>query len=139
MEEKRKLERLLISDIEAALARQDASSRSARERLIQRLQAKPPAEVRKLFEKYTLATNTRQDVKKKLAPLGYDISYQDALTVASYQRRPAELDEFDARAQEKRKALLDLQRSYVIRLFADHADTQGLFASLTKDLERLLG
>ena len=36
-----------------------------------------------------------------------------------------------------RAALQTLKRNYVIKLFADHADTQTLFASLAKDLERL--
>jgi hypothetical protein len=31
------------------------------------------------------------------------------------------------------------KRTYVIKLFADHADTQSLFSSLAKDLDRLAG
>ena len=38
-----------------------------------------------------------------------------------------------------RASLQTLKRNYVIKLFADHADTQCLFTSLAKDLERLIG
>jgi hypothetical protein len=38
-----------------------------------------------------------------------------------------------------RRSLATLKRNYVIKLFADHADTQSLFGSLAKDLERLIG
>ena len=61
------------------------------------------------------------------------------LTVASYDLKPKQVTEFDAQADEKKRALATLKRSYVIRLFADHADTQSLFGSLAKDLERLAG
>jgi hypothetical protein len=43
--------------------------------------------------------------------------------------------EFDDRADEMRRSLAALKRSYVIKLFADHADTQSPFGSLAKDLE----
>jgi hypothetical protein len=38
-----------------------------------------------------------------------------------------------------RHRLAALKRSYVIKLFADHVDTQSIFGSLAKDLERLIG
>ena len=50
-----------------------------------------------------------------------------------------QLVDFDDRADEMRRSLAALKRSYVIKLFADHADTQSLFGSLTKDLGRLVG
>jgi hypothetical protein len=50
-----------------------------------------------------------------------------------------QLAEFDDRADEMRRALATLKRGYVIKLFADHADTQSLFGSLAKELERLVG
>jgi hypothetical protein len=37
------------------------------------------------------------------------------------------------------RSLAALKRTYVIKLFADHADTQSLFGSLAKDLDRLAG
>jgi hypothetical protein len=46
---------------------------------------------------------------------------------------------FDEKAEQRRESLKSLRRSYVIKLFADHANTQSLFASLAKDLEDLIG
>jgi hypothetical protein len=51
----------------------------------------------------------------------------------------AQLAAFDAAAKENRKTLQTLKRNYVIKLFADHSDTQSIFASLAKGLERLIG
>jgi hypothetical protein len=37
------------------------------------------------------------------------------------------------------QSLKSLKRNYVIKLFADYAATQSLFASLATDLQRLIG
>jgi hypothetical protein len=51
----------------------------------------------------------------------------------------AQLIAFDALAKEMRESLQTLMRSYVIKLFADHPDTESLFESLSRDLQRLIG
>jgi hypothetical protein len=50
-----------------------------------------------------------------------------------------QLSAFDELTKKMRQSLQDLKRGYVIKLFADHTDTQSLFAALAKDLERLIG
>jgi hypothetical protein len=138
MEEKRKLERLLIADIDSASCRQDAVIRDEREALIGRLVRNPSAEVAKLLERHKLATKQQAEAAEKLEQIGYSVGYNGILGLRSYSPLPKHLDEFDKRAVEKRLSLSALRRSYIIKLFADHADTQGLFASLAKDLERLI-
>jgi hypothetical protein len=140
MEEKRKLEKLLIVDIDSATARYDAVTKEEREALIERLARTPLAEAKALFERRNLAVKQQEELEKKLNALGYSLNYdEDQLTVNTSGTTVKQLAEFDDRANEKRRALAALKRSYVIRLFADHADTQSLFGSLANDLERLLG
>jgi len=71
--------------------------------------------------------------------LGYDVRYNGDLAVNTSGAMAKQLAEFDDRADEMRHSLAALKRGYIIKLFADHADTQSLFGSLAKDLERLIG
>ena len=78
-------------------------------------------------------------MEKKLDALGYEIRYNGELAANTSGTMTKQLAGFDDRADEMRHSLATLKRSYVIKLFADHADTQSLFGSLAKDLERLIG
>jgi hypothetical protein len=139
MEEKRKLEKLLLGDIDSAVARYDASTGERRNALTKQLTSKPPAEVKKLFEQHSLARRQQREAEAKLDKLGYDISYNGSLSVNTHGTLTPALAASDRLAKEGRQLLQDLKRNYVIKLFADHADTQSLFAGLAKELERLLG
>jgi hypothetical protein len=55
MEEKRKLEKLLLSDIDSAVGRYNAEAEGTRRALMEKLVKNPPAEAKKLFERYALA------------------------------------------------------------------------------------
>jgi len=139
MEEKRKLEKLLIADIDSATASYKSITNDERQALIAQLERTPAPEVKTLYERYKLARKQQEELKKKLDTLGYDIDYHGELEVNSAGTLTKRLAEFDDRADEMRQSLATLKRSYVIKLFADHADTQSLFGSLAKDLERLVG
>jgi hypothetical protein len=139
MEEKRKLEKLLIEDIDSATARYDTIRSEERKALIECLQRTPSAEAKALFARRNLAVKQREELEEKLDALGYDVGYHGDLTVNTSGTRTKQLTEFDDRADEMRRSLATLKRSYVIKLFADHADTQSLFGSLAKELERLIG
>lgn len=139
MEEKRKLEKLLIADIDSAASRYDAVTQEEREGLIERLKRSPSAEAKKMYERYKLAVKQRNDTEEELDAIGYDITYTGELSVNGSRSKPKQLVEFDDKADEMRHKLAALKRSYVIKLFADHADTQSLFGSLAQDLERLVG
>jgi hypothetical protein len=139
MEEKRKLEKLLIADIDSAVARYDAVTKEERDALIERLEGTPLPEAKQLYERRNHAVKLREELERKLHSLGYNVRYNGQLAVSTSGTTTKQLAEFDDRADEMRRSLATLKRSYVIKLFADHADTQGLFGSLAKDLERLIG
>jgi hypothetical protein len=139
MEEKRKLEKLLLSDIDSAVARYDAQAQDMRGNLINKLTKNPPANVKKLFQSYELAQKQVGQLKSNLEAHGFDIAYDGTLRVNSSGTKTEQLKAFDELAKEMRESLQTLKRSYVIKLFADHADTQSLFESLARDLQRLIG
>ena len=55
MEEKRKLEKLLLADIDSAVARYEEQAQDMRRNLIEKLTKNPSAEIKKLFASYSLA------------------------------------------------------------------------------------
>ena len=139
MEEKRKLEKLLIADIDTATERYATVTQAERDSLVEKLERVPSADAKALFERYKLATKQREEIENKLKAVGYHVGYHGDLSINSTGTMTKQLAEFDDRADEMRRSLATLKRSYVIKLFADHADTQSLFGSLAKDLERLVG
>lgn len=139
MEEKRKLEKLLLADIDSAVARYDEQAQDMRESLIDKLTKNPPAAVKKLFDSYVLAKKQVGQLEDKLDTLGFFVGYHDTLEVNTKDTMTEQLKAFDELAKEMRESLQTLKRNYVIKLFADHADTQSLFESLARDLERLIG
>src|ERR1700733_13165899 len=80
MEEKRKLEKLLIEDIDSATARYDTIRSEERKALIERLQRAPSAEAKTLFARRNLAVKQREELEEKLDALGYDVGYHGDLT-----------------------------------------------------------
>jgi len=139
MEEKRKLEKLLIADIDSATARYDVITKEERQALIERLQRAPSTEAKALFARRNLAVKQREELEEELDALGYEVDYNGDLAVNTSGTTTKQLSEFDDRADKMRRSLATLKRSYVIKLFADHADAQNLFGSLAKELERLIG
>jgi hypothetical protein len=85
MEEKRKLEKLLLSDIDSAVARHDAQAQDMRGNLIDKLTKNPPAEVKKLFDSHSLARKQVKQLESKLDALGFDIAYDGALRVNTHR------------------------------------------------------
>jgi hypothetical protein len=139
MEEKHKLEKLLLTDIDSAVGQYEKQTSAQRSELIGKLTKNPPAEVKRLFESPLLAQKQKEQIASKLHAAGYDIAYDGKLRVRFGGEVTPQLQAFNDRAEEMLQSLKSLKRNYVIKLFADHADTQSLFASLAKDLERLIG
>ena len=139
MEEKRKLEKLLLTDIDSAVGQYEKQTGAKRSELVEKLAKNPPAEVKKLYEGHLLALRQKEQIDSKLYAAGYDIAYDGKLRVKTGGEVTPQLKAFNDRAEEMLQSLKSLKRNYVIKLFADHADTQSLFASLASDLERLIG
>src|SRR5579863_4718714 len=95
MEEKRKLEKLLLADIDSAVARYDAQAQDMRGNLIAKLTKNPPADVKKLFDSHLLARKQVGQLESKLDALGFDIAYNGTLEVNTRGTMTAQLKAFD--------------------------------------------
>src|SRR5262249_27515455 len=116
MEEKRKLEKLLIADIDCAIARYDERAEHLRKTQIEQLADSPRAEVKKLFERCALARKQEKEAEGKLHELGYTVSYDGSLSVSTYGTLAPALIASDELAKEGRQSLQNLKRAYVIKL-----------------------
>jgi hypothetical protein len=100
-------------------------------------------QLKELYESHLLALRQKlrqkEQIDSKFYAAGYDIAYDGKLRVKAGGEITLQLKAFNDRAEEMLKSLKSLKRNYVIKLFADHADTQSLSASLASDLERLIG
>ena len=139
MEEKRKLERILLSDIDAAEKSFVSAHNGQRSELVERLTQSPASDVRAAYEKYKLAREQLKVAERDLYSLGYRVDYSDRLTASSSGTLAKPLVDFDEKISATRQSLAALKRRYIMRLFADNADTQSLFDSLALDLKESLG
>jgi hypothetical protein len=89
MEEKRKLEKLLISDIDSAVARYNAQAEDMRGTLINKLTKTPPADAKKLFDSYVLAQKQVGHLKSKLSALGRKRHWKGTLWAVSGRPYPS--------------------------------------------------
>lgn len=138
VEEKRKLEKLLIADIDSTRARYDMVSSDERQALIDRIEHSPAPEAKAIFERYNAALKQQEELTKKLHSLGYEVGFTDKLEVRTSGKTTKQLAEFDDCADKVRDSLTAIKRTYLIRLYAAHAHPQSLFDSLAKDLERIV-
>jgi hypothetical protein len=87
MEEKRKLEKLLIADIDSTAARFEAATREGRDELVAKLARTPSAEAKKLYGQYQLAAKQREEAERTLRDIGYGVTYNGELTVTRQRSR----------------------------------------------------
>ena len=139
MEEKRKLEKMLMADIENAEQQYKTRSREKRDELIKTLEANPPAEARALFSLYNKSQKALDDAEAKIEALGWRISgySEKSLSVREGAVTPTSLAHFDEKAETDRKNLSTLKRNYTLHLFAEGAEAKTLFDALTKEIKAL--
>jgi hypothetical protein len=141
MQEKRKLEKLLLTDIDAAIASYDAQRAQLRNPLRDTVLRRPPAKATQLLTRY-VATKLRLPlIEKQLNALGFDIyGYSDKpyLTISS-SNPPSAIAQFDEETRKAKSALTEMKRTYTLKLFAGDAQAQELFAALTKELKAIIG
>ena len=70
MEEKRKLEKLLLSDIDSAVGQYEKQTSAKRSELVEKLAKSPPAEVKKLYESHLLALKQKDKSNRNSMRLG---------------------------------------------------------------------
>jgi hypothetical protein len=142
MEEKRRLEKVLLSDIDRAIGDYKATRTTVRNEQTERLKDKPPVEVKADFALYLKAVAERDDAQKRIQMLGYDVGtdyprYEPTLKL-NYSRPPEAISQYDDETARVEKALAAMKRTYTLKLFAGGEEAQELFASLSRDLEAII-
>ncbi|MBA4306981.1 MAG: hypothetical protein C0429_09630 [Sphingopyxis sp.] len=140
MEEKRKLEKLLIEDIDSAKRLFAENASNQRSALIKGLEAKIPAEVQALFSSYQNSKKAMDEAEEKLEAIGWNVpSYGDKrLAVKTYGNMPKELVEFDEKVDGKKAEIASLTRTFTLKLFAPGVEAQTLFDDLANKVTKLV-
>lgn len=141
MEEKRKLEKIIFSDIDSAKSNLSLlySEKISKQKEV--MLKNPPKDVIEALKKYTIAKETMEGCVKIIEKKGYDVcNYrEDKPTLSlSYKFNSKELIDLDKTLTEKRNKLDELKRSYTIKLFAGGAVASELFKNLAKELASII-
>lgn len=143
MEEKRKLEKIIFSDLDRAKHDYDNLHEADRTELEKRLKQNPEALA--ILKKYEQAEKDTEATKNALRKMGYDTSYEGdynnrkmTLTLNTYGTTHKELRAFLDNQEKTKDKLEALKRTYTIKLFAGGVEAQEIFANLQAEIAKLL-
>jgi hypothetical protein len=140
MEEKRKLEKLLLSDIDAAEARYSADRGIKRQKVTEHALHDASPAVRTLYKNHIAAYGELERTEKGLAALGYRFCGYGAekkLDIG-YGIVPKEVLAFDDETAKAKSALTNMKRTYILKLFAGGEEAKELFAALATELKQII-
>jgi hypothetical protein len=140
MEEKRHLQKLIFRDIDATAAAYRAARSEARRKLQERLVETAPSNIAALAAELKRAQETATRLEHELSALGYSFSGypEKKLCIHEYNKQPQEVVEFDKETSRRDKSMSDLKRDYTLRLFAGGEEARELFATLGKELAKIV-
>lgn len=139
LEEKRLLEKLLLSDITAATANYNASRLEERRKLRESLVTNAPKEVRALADERAKAEKEMERAVEQLGERGYCFGgYPKNLFINDYGKQPQELAAYDAETKHIEKQMAELKREYTLRLFAGGEEAKALFSTLEDAISDIL-
>lgn len=140
LEEKRRIEKLLFTDIEKRIEEYENERQTQKDVLIDKLENNLPQPIQKAFTEYKKAQKECKEKERYIEKLGYSInnwSDEDKVTVNTYNKEaPAELKEFYKETERTKMTLDKLKREFTLKLYAGDVDeVQKLFGELTKKLD----
>jgi hypothetical protein len=144
MEEKRKLEKLLLDDIDTACSDFYERQKAKRKKIEDALENNPPTQAVEILKEYEAINIKSKALEESLAGLGFEIDncyrtdYKDKLTVTNDRgNKPKALLDFDEAVRVRKEKLSALKRTYTIKLFGGGAQAQELFASLASEMAKI--
>lgn len=140
LEEKRRIEKLLLADIEKRIEEYQKERETGKEELIKKLEDNIPQQIQKVFAEYKKAKKESQEKDKYIEKMGYHIRNWDdeeKVRVNTYSdEMPAELKKFNTETEQTKRTLEKLKREFTLKLYAeDVAEVQNLFGELEKKLD----
>jgi len=143
MEEKRKLEKVLLDDIDSAISSYKSRRGDAREKVEETALAKAPAIAKALLLKFNKARTEAAELDKRIEQMGFrtvsEYGTKNFHLALSYSNKPTLLKDYDAETARVEKSLAGLKRSYTLKLFAGGEEAKELFASLARELAGIIG
>lgn len=136
MEEKRKLEKLLLADLDRAIADYGSVRRQEHCRIEKEMIKSPPRTVAALFASYKRARTAEKTAVQELEKVGFTVNCyrsEHTLDVRSCNP-PKDLLRFNEETATRQHALNELKRTYTIKLFAGGAEAQELFTTLATEI-----
>lgn len=136
MDEKRKIDKLIVADIDAAVQAYAEKRSEEREQLEKKLCAgvvvKAAIEARKQGEKM------QEEAKARLKTLGIEIGYEGSVNFNNYGTTPnKEIVAFEQETDAGKKKIAGLKKTFALLLFAGNAEAEKLFERLVQELKKL--
>jgi hypothetical protein len=156
MEEKKKLEKIAIQDIESAVSALQNKKSESISKLKEDLVKTPSKEVKALFDLWISSQKAHEKAEKDLKALGFDTQYQNGrygneerYTLAMFEgnsygssyegKEVRELKDMRKEFESKIKKAEGLKREVIVGLYTTGVEAQAFLAKLAKQLEVLLG
>lgn len=154
MEEKKKLEKIAIADIEKAVSALEIKKSEALNELSEKLVKSPSKEVKAIFDLFVSTQKAHEKAEKDLKALGFDTRYQrdseNKYELCMYSNRYSYGSDKDSKeVKELRDMRKDfenkiakaqgLKREVIVGLYTTGVEAQAFLNNLSKKLEALLG
>lgn len=137
IEEKRKIEKIMFSDIENAISQLEANTSEEKETEKGRLLKNPPAQIKALAAEYKAVQKKEDDIKKAVATLGFDVDYDGEIKV-SYSKSPFSIKKIEDKSDARKSLLEALRRKTTLQLYGGGKITAKLFTDLTEEIKKIL-
>ena len=129
MEEKRKIDKIIQSEIERAVSKYGESRRKGQE-VLEKAVLKEPSIV-KMIEDYKQAKKREEDLEKEMKKIGVRIDYRDEWDVNSANER---VKIYERETEKKEEDMRALVREFTLKLYAEGKEAKSLFELLDKKL-----
>lgn len=151
--EKKKIEKIIISDIDVYVKNYTSKRTEEFEVLKRKFEANIPAEAKALFKKFLDTTKQAKDIENELEVMGWDVSssYGDYKLQLAYNYRSnvedgmsnykynlKELDNHNNQTSSIISKMKGLARLYTLKIYSGAKEMGELLEGLKEDIEKLM-
>ena len=137
MEEKRKLEKIIFTDIDRAKMSLREKHNKEKETLDSTLLNDKRAT--KLLEEYKKNVSRNKAIEKEAENLGFDIRSWGSEPTITANTKHTDIQALYSKQRKQDEALDQMKRDYTLKLFAGGEEAKEVFENLAKDLAKIIG
>ncbi|NIQ13271.1 MAG: hypothetical protein GTO02_02325 [Candidatus Dadabacteria bacterium] len=142
LDEKRRIEKLLLEDIEKKKEEYRKKRDEKRSEFIEKLNKSIPVAINKAFTEYKKYKKSADEKESFINKQGYEVNERnDELEVEANTwvgTKPKELEEYDKKTEKIKENLEAVKKEYTLKLYADTDEAQLLFDELMKKLDAVV-